>query len=323
MHFKELIIICAVFLLVVQLSSCGQSDSEERAEAILHAQILLSTRQCDSAIKVLEAVGRDNTNAPYLQTLAAAYACRGNYSTPGFFGNDLPSFNTSGGLGGLTTFTTSSSMDSYDNDDYEDLQTAIDILLYAGGLDVTKDPTIARRAAVFSAADVKNINAQLLYMIMVQMGRYLYYYGNADENGLKGQGTGSNDCLANYDLVDGAVDATLTAAGGSCTSVADDGHTDLGTDGNLNIERMCQGVVLFNNFVVLLPEVISDFSGDEFDGLNLADFNAAMAAFLAALPGGDDVAEVLSQDRCEGLSNIETDIQYYFIYIFEVLFLSV
>ena len=166
-------------LLLLTLLSCGKPAEQKREDAVLSANIMLSTRQCQAAIDLLEGVGRDTYDGKYMATLASAYACKAGFTEPRFFVDELPKIGTPGGLGGLTRFTLASSMTSPTADSFVNLQKAIDVLLYAGGVSSTSEPTAANRALGLSSVDAQNINAQLMYLVLTQMGLYLNYYGNS------------------------------------------------------------------------------------------------------------------------------------------------
>lgn len=334
MSLKNLVsILFFAFLFLFQ--SCGKDADEKRKEAILEAQIYLSEGQCTKAINVLEAAGRDDLNATYLKTLSSSYACRAGYNTGRFFSDDLALVgNSSSVLGGFTLFSTSDDMTEADEESYEDLQTAIDILLYAGGISLTKNPTTARRERNFTSAELQDIHPLLLYYLMAQLGRYLKFYGNADATGEKGRGdtTSTNDCFHEYENISyGATDTDTylgTGVTGDCNA-ASSGHGSLGSGTTPNIARMCQGVVLLNNFLSLVATVVSDIGGDDFNGLGSLDddLTAAKATILALEPNVGDVLDVLSQSKCEtDNANSTTDatqndyIQLYFMFLFETLF---
>ena len=166
---------------VAIIYGCSASSETVVNEAIQSANILLTNRQCDEAVELLEGVGRQNENSLYLQVLASAYACRAGFSEPSLVANDLVKIGNPSEFGGFTRFGTSSQMYTYDTDEYLELQTAIDILLYAGNLRTTQNPTSARRLVKLGRSNVGDIDTQLLYMIMAQLGMYLYHYGHTDD----------------------------------------------------------------------------------------------------------------------------------------------
>ncbi|MEK6623884.1 MAG: hypothetical protein AABY86_02885, partial [Bdellovibrionota bacterium] len=286
-------------------------------------------KNCNAAIILLEGVGRDVNDVPYLKTLASAYACKGGFSVLKLFADDLDLISTPAPMGGATRFSTSDDMDAPSNTSYDNLQIAINILLYAGGIATTLDPTVARREALFSVADAKEINAMLMYLILVQLGRYFYYYGNASDAGVKGAGTGANDCFMNYEnlaFTGGFADMTawlVSGATGACISPATAGHTDLGTDNAIDVALACEGIVLLNNFLAIFPSVIAGVAGDDFDELAVLEtaLNAGKVLVEANTSGSEaKVNTVLSQSRCESLNATSDDyIQTYFAFMMETL----
>ncbi|MGZ3808703.1 MAG: hypothetical protein ACXVCE_11505, partial [Bacteriovorax sp.] len=179
-----------ILLSFLMLFSCGKNADEKTADAVLSANISLSKGDCQSAINVLEDNGRVNDNAAYLKTLASAYACRAKYSSVVLFSGDLVKIITpapSGPLNGIATFSTSqvTVQNPLQNDSsFRDLQKAIDILLYAGGIPSTTEPTSAERLKYFTSLEAGDIDAQLLYMMLVQIGKFMYVYGNSSVAGV-------------------------------------------------------------------------------------------------------------------------------------------
>ncbi len=323
--FNQKVSIILILFLALLLTSCGADKEVEIEDAIDKANICLSTSDCECAVEALELLGRQNQNASYMKTLASAYACRTGYTTTNFFSNDLSLIDANNLIGSMTTFSTSASMDAPDNEDYLNLQTAIDILLYAGGLSTSQNTTATKRLAKFSAGDAGDINSQVLFMIMAQLGKYFSYYGNAS-NGIKGTGANTNQCLAAYDDISGISYAFLVSESpGTCNAGGLVGHPDIGTIASgLNIERMCQGVVLFNNFLDVFPNIIASIGGTDFDALEgiEAVIDAAKLILTTAHPTASDVLEVTSQTKCEAdNAGDDTNLQIYFIYILELLFL--
>ncbi len=317
------------FFSLISLWGCGQTSDEKIDDIILSTNIYLGKSDCSKAIETITSIPFEPKHAQYLRTYASSYACRGGYKTTSFFMNDVGLFGTPAIIGGAAKFSTSSSMDDPDNDDFDDIQLAIDTLLYAGGIDKAKNPTLARRAESFTTAEIQEINSLLMYLLMVQMGKYIHYYGNSDADGLKGQGTNinNNKCFVEYD--DLAFDAAgslydyLSAANtGSCDDGGGDftGHVKLGTGGSFNQDRMCQGVVILNNFIHIFPTVITYFSGSDFSSLSGQEANIALAkaAAVAAKASVSNVFDALSYDVCMDLST--DDIQIYFAFAFETLF---
>lgn len=320
------------------LQSCAE-DTEQYTDSVVHsANILLSSGLCDEALNVLDDPQvNSTTHAMYIQTLASAYACKASFSEITFFSDDIDKIGTPLPLGWMSTFTTSVTMDAPDNDSYDNLILAINTLLYAGGLSTAKDPTVARRAAIFDSDDADSINVQLIYYIMAAFGKYAYYYGNADAAGSKGVGAGANTCYYQYDntiditinvgagdipmKLDDFLDVSVAAVDvtGVCDKAANTGHFAYGVS---TINRLCQGVVLLNNFKELAPEVMSIFPGDYFDSLQDVINGMDVGLDYLVSPDVSLIRAVQSQQKCEleNASNLD-DLQVFFALGVETVFL--
>jgi hypothetical protein len=320
------------FFIVFSLClSCAQTDAEKETLAIENAKIHLDTKQCDKAISILQGIGLNSKNPSYLKTLAAAYACKANYSTVTFWGKDLSkiSGNASSILGSLTGMSIAQ-MTAPRDANYVLLQQSLSLLLYAGGVST---PSVTARSAVFSAADAADMNIFALYLIINQLGKYIYYYGNANPlTGIKGKGSSSNGnpnnlsngCFYDYNPTDATLLAAITAARGSnqlgsCTALAT-GHPMLAALPNATTtSRMCEGVILFNTFIDLLvniqiPSQATALSAVAVDLQNECTSNAEIG----------DLCGVLIQSECEEnfASTAQSDkLQAYFFLIFETLFI--
>ena len=127
-----------------------------------------------------------------------------------FLPSDLSLTATPAPLGGTTIYSTSGATVSnpLENDtSFDDLQTAINILLYAGNLSATTEPFATNRALKFSSDEAADMNSQLLFMELVQLGKYMRVYGNGNSLGVKGAGNPLlNTCFTTY------TDAGLPAA---------------------------------------------------------------------------------------------------------------
>jgi len=315
--------------------SCGKTIDEKTADAILSANISLSRGDCSSAINVLESNGRVNDNAVYLKTLSSAYACRAGFSTLTLFTSDLSKIITlaaTGPLNGLATFTTSTVGTVYPlqyESTFMDMQTAINILLFAGGIPSTVNPSATERAKYFSSADAGDINAQLLYLMLAQLGKFMYVYGDSSAAGVKGGGSASNLCFTSYGNTNVAVQGAIATSGATCNSV-NSSHAQLvaGVDTATSATRktrLCHGVILLNGVLELLPNVVASLFTDPTDA---AAVNAAIANFNNAkviLAGLDNslgvVLTTVSQNYCEDNITVPLkDIETYYAGIFESVF---
>jgi hypothetical protein len=324
-YFNLLFLIFTLFIL-----SCSQSRSEKYEEAIDAAHFLLTKSKCQQSISLLESIGVNSLNAEYLQLLAASYACKSDFRTINFFADDLDKINGSSGafFGSLSKLSTSP-MDSPADSNFVNLQKAIDILLYAGGVD---EPTSEQRAEIFESIDANNINMQNLYMLIVQLGKYLYYYGNADPvNGVKGTGSIANGntnnltngCFYDYNPSDATVAAAINLArangqAGSCNSTAS-GHERLVALPNSNtVKRMCQGIILFNSLLNIITNLDIPVKGKA-----LAEVGDVFRTVCTQVPGISDLCALYNQEQCEAdFANAPASdkLQIYFFFIFEKQF---
>ncbi len=319
------ILACTLFV------ACGKSTEEEVKDAVLSANILLSRKECQPAIDLLEGMGRQNKNAYYLKALSSAYACRAGYSTITFFADDISKTASPSPLGGMSTYSTSTTPSSgalANETKFKDLQTAIDILLYAGGISSTTEPTASERLKYFSGNTAGDINAQLAYMMLVQTGRMMKVYANASASGVKGAGTsGTNSCFTDYSSTPAGIQGYVTTGGagtgatGACTSLSSS-STDLATGATNRRARLCQGVVLLNAIIDVLPSVIANAGGGDLDDIaNMtSDIEGYKDDLVTLYPAIGTTATVLSQKNCETDSSITVDtLASYYAVIFEGL----
>lgn len=309
---------------LIMISSCGKTTEDEVKDAVLSANILLSTSQCQPAIDLLESMGNQPRNAKYLKTLASAYACRAGYSTPTFFGSDIAKTASPPPLAGITLYSTSleSTTSPLVNDSkYKDLLQAINILLYAGGIPTSTDPFSTERAKFFSANEAADINTQLAFMMMVQLGKIVKTYSDAVA-GVKGAGTAGNDCFTNYSTTPALVQAYVqTILPGHCNSLTSS-HSQLDTGAPNRKARLCQGVVLMNGILDILPSVLTSAAGGSLDDISaVTGIISTKKALLATKdPSVTATALVVSQSNCESDSSITVDtLASYYAIVFESL----
>lgn len=307
-------------------TSCGKSSEKEVKDAITSANILLSTRQCQPAIDLLEGIGIQTKNAHYLKALSSAYACKAGYSTPTFFGTDVAKTATPEPLGGVTTYSTS--LETFtvpltNDTKFADLRTAINLLLFAGGIPATTEPTASERAKYFSSNQAADINTQLVFMMMVQAGRLMKVYANTNNAGVKGAASPTNNCFSDYPAINAQVEMILNGQAGAC-KVKNSPNVQLNSSLVAVAERrkrMCEGIVLINGILELLPSILVSAGGGDLDDLGevTTDINAAKAALTAVYPAGE-VLTVLSQTNCETSTGITTQsYESYYATIMEAL----
>jgi hypothetical protein len=153
----------------------------------------------------------------------------------------------------------------------------------------------------------------VLYMLLAQLGKYAFFYGNADPTaGTKGTGASSNgnsnnntnECYLTYSA------AQNTTANGVIIAVAtdscDDG--DLGhpafesVSQTLKVQRACQGVTLFNNLIDTFSNVSISGSSTSLGNLGTlqTDLGTILTTVCATYTGVNPlVCSVTSQSVCE------------------------
>jgi hypothetical protein len=307
--------ILLLILISTALVSCGATDEEEVEDAIFHAQQLLTSGLCTEAIEALLKIPYQPTNSTYLKTLASGQACLGGYNTTVFFASDLSKLGTAqtAFLGSLATFSTSN-MTETNSSNYQNILNAIKTLTLAGAV---AESSYAGRSAALGASKNKNVSVFALYTILVELGKFLNFYGNADDTtGIKGTGGQSNVCYFNYTNVT-AVAAVSATTSGSCDHPGSaTGHTSLVLPANPDTrERACEGIVLFNNFL----DIIANLT---FSGTNSGDLNnlKSITNACTSIPGiNTETCDVKTVSSCVSNAVDITDIQFELFYsvIFE------
>ena len=319
---------CLVFFLSLNLLfSCGKTADEKTMSAVLSANISLSKGNCQEAIDILEANGRQVHDAHYLKTLASAYACRAKFSVVTFFASDIGISATPAPLGGATKYTTSqlAVSGSLANDsNFKDLQTGIDVLLYAGGFSTSTEPTSVERAKYFTANQAADLNSQILFMMFAQLGKYMEIYADAGTSGVKGSGSGSNNCFTDYSNTPGGIQTALGGMPGAC-KVINSSHPQLDSSlisVALRRTRLCQGLVLVNGILDILPSVVASAGGGDLATISslTATITDLKSDMVIAYPAIGAVAIVTSQYNCENDPAITVaTVESYFAMIFEAL----
>lgn len=308
-------------ILISLLFSCGKNDEEKVEQVLESVENFLTAGKCSDALSKIGEIPVQEKNALYLKLKASAHACSAGYTTISFFTDDLSKVDAANLLSSFATFSLSSDFDGEGNSNFDSIQSAIDTLLYAGGISLTTNPTAAKRALIFDSKDAGEINAYLLYLSMVQLGKYIHYYGSTDATGVKGAGGVGSECFFNYP--DGGItnlNAALVAGGGSCnTDSGLSGHPDLTSGTDIVLSKACQGIVLFNIF----RDSLFNLTGASIPGLDITSLQTAVdAVFTVATFSDSSIVTLKSQTRCEADfadAAGNTDLQTYFGFIFELL----
>lgn len=287
MKYLSLILGLLVFV------SCGKNAEDETRKAIDKAQAYLSSSKCQEAIDALEQSGLETSDPVFVQVYASAYACRAGFDELTFFLEDIGTINASSSTAfykSLTQMSTSVETAS-DSQKYTDLLRAINIVLTAGGA----TPSQAARNSTYGNQKAADIGTQGLYMLIAQLGKYLYHYGNVSSLGVKGGGTAGSECFVKYDDATAIAAVNALPASNACDS-SDNGHPDLSlAAGSLTVtkRRMCEGLMIITNLADILSNVTlstNDSLGDLSQVKDLVvdyvdDFQSSADADFVALIG--------------------------------------
>jgi len=314
---KTLIFITFIILFV----SCAKTDEAACLAAKDEAKYYLTKRNCSKALSTIEG-SCSNDDAQYVALVASSHACSADYSELDLFELDIDDINSSSLLSSLASLSSSDETEA-DSETYVSLQTAIQTILTS----TSGNPSAQERVDEFGIEQGTNLNFQLLFMLVVQTGKYFAYYGNADANGDKGAGTQTNSCLYSYTNADAVNWINTDPAGvgaGSCTSASgSEGSNDLESPvvATEIVSRLCEGIILFNNFMDILGVVdLSDsIYGDlssvktSIDSLYSAAVTAESGQYGSTVV--NTVRDVRSQIDCEALTTAQRE--KYFAIFFE------
>jgi hypothetical protein len=300
----RLLSILFIFLLSL---SCGKKTAEEIQEAVDVAQTYLSVDQCQKAIDLLEKVGR-NSDPVYLQVLASAYACRAGFNEVNFITTDIPSIDGSGsGIGFFTSLAILSN--SYINrataPSYSDLKTAINILLGS-----TATAGQVARNSFFGPRKAGDIGMQALFLNIVQLGKFLNFYGNVNTAGKKGAGAASTDeqgsspskCFIAY-TGDADTAANSLPAANACTSGSRVPHPNLPTDASnlpATKRKLCEGLMLVTNIIDILNNIsLSGNSSISALADVVTEVNDLKTQLATDAPELAELLDIIDQTACE------------------------
>jgi hypothetical protein len=235
---------CFSFILIFTLLvSCGNSPEEETTQAIDQALTLLSNYKCADAIKLLEDLKDQDKNPVWFKTLASAYACKAGFNMVKFIDDDLSKIDDTKLFQSLSTLSYSDET-SVDSANYLAMKHALDIL---GRSDFKQ----ATRTADFGQRHGEDMGVQVLIYSIMQLGKYLNWYGNVDATGKKGAGTNTNTCYLNYTYANAVAIVGTYPATNACQSTVD-GSPDLEAK---RILRMCEGITLITNIYDVLNTI--------------------------------------------------------------------
>jgi hypothetical protein len=307
------------FILITLMAlSCAKPSEEAINSAKQEALYYLTKNKCSDAKKALDSVDYQNNDATYLSLYASVYGCMAGYSELTTVLENLGSItsNATSMFQSLASMPAAQAETQSDSSVYLNLQKAINVLLYAGG---GSTPSTVSRNSKFGLRKAGDIHIQAVFLILIQMGKYFAYYGNVDSNGTKGAGSGTWNCLAKYNDAN-ALAALAINNLDSCTSAANTASPEMDPTETDYKRRLCEGVVLFNNFQDILSNIT--FPSNNADYGALTDIGQTLATIKQQAVLADntivDYENVRSQSACEQLAATQgAQLQRFFVLVLE------
>lgn len=303
-----------ILFIILLFSSCAKNPVEEMNEAIDIALTHLSNGECDEALSVLGEITDQNDNAIYLQVLASAHACKASFNEISFVNEDLTGIDTTSGATILKSASVMnlSTETTPDSDNYTSIKTAYNILLNS----TAGAPSQVTRTDTFGTRKSGDMGVQALILNIVNLGKFLNYYGNVDTAGVKGGGISPNTCFIDYN--DPRAQGVTGASTGACVS-DNDGHPDLDQSTATGKRRLCEGLMLVTNTLDILDNI--DLSGSS-SLSKLEDVSLKVNTFktAAVAAGLGTLINMTSQSDCETHLNTPAqllDMEYLYALIFE------
>jgi hypothetical protein len=298
---KEFILI----FLFIFISSCGKSSEEEVISAKREAAHYLSEGECSKALSALRSASPSSDDQVYISLLASVYECRADYRelTTVLSNLDALDADTTNLFKTMAAFESSQEVAAPDDTKYVNILKAINIIStsssVAGSL---------QRVEKFGKYGGSNLNYQLLLLTTIGLSKYFGAYGNVDATGGKGESGGGVVCLAqyNYGNVAGYLDALTDDNCDSSTQA--DNQTSIDIVDPDYVRRMCEGVVLYNNFLDLLMNLVLPEDTTELG--NLVDVASVLASFKSSaivyFGASGDSASITTYENIRDLSSCES-----------------
>ncbi len=301
-----------LFLLI---AGCAKSTPEKVLGAIDIAFTKVDQGDCSGALKILNDVGMQAENGLYLQALSSAYACFAKYDEIDFVSTQLTTLDTSTPQSIMTSIAAMpvAAETVADSSDYSTMRSAINILLNS----TTGSPSQIARDTRFGVRRSGDMGVQALMMNVVNLGKFMRWYGNTDATGAKGAGPSGNLCFIKYNDPR-AITIVSGPSGGACNT-PNSGSVDIDQTTATGKRRMCEGLMFVTNILDILDNI--DLSGSsslstlEQVSTQVSIFRtAAIAAGLGTLMG------MTSQSTCETFITTPAnllDLEYLYAIMFE------
>lgn len=277
------------------LFSCAKSEEEQIVSAKKEALYYLTHEKCTKARETLDKVDYQSDDPVYISLYSDTYACEAGYGQLATALPDMTSITatTSDLFGTLASFSSAQAETTADSTSYTKLMQAIQVILNSGADSAT-------RITTFGATKAGDLHLQLLLLLTVEMGKYFAYYGDADATGIKGAG-GNWNCLAQYTDLTALVHLAVNGTDSCATGAANTSSTDMLVANADYKRRLCEGIILFNNFQDVLGNI--SFSSNSGELGDLVDVGAVLNSIESTAAGIEaavaDYKDILDQTECE------------------------
>ena len=301
-------------VLFILFISCAKQPEEAVLSAKREALSYLTEGNCDKALEALESVNPNSNDGVYVSLLASVYECRADYRELDTVLNNLDALDAdqTNLFATMAAFESGQEETAPDSVKYLNIMKAIDTISRSSA-----SPSTASRIELFGSFGGNDLNYQLLLLTTIGISKYLGAYGNVNTSGNKGAGAGTARCLAQYTY------ANITAGSGYLDQLTN-GTCDSSTQSNSEtsilsadgeyVRRLCEGVVLYNNFLDLLVNITLPSDTTELG--NLVDVSSVLTLFkataIAAFGVTGDAASITTYenirtvDSCTSTANLNS-----------------
>jgi hypothetical protein len=287
----------AIMVVMIFCFSCGQKLTE--SDYTLRANMLLSQSKCSEALEVLTHVKDEDQTSNYFHALSSAHACTASYSLLTLFSSIADYDNASTNIFNFFAKMDISNETSDSDVGFTSLKLAIDSILY---LNSSTDSTHEDRLVIIKNEQQNDeLSFKAMIYILGYLGKWMAFYGDVSVGGLKGSGSGSNNCFTNYSnagilsLLDSTPNRTCDAdqAGGIV------GHPSIVVGTSSGTQKLCQPLVYINHLLDILPNVTFSTSSSLGDlASSVTNVETLITNATTSYPGISDVLDLYDVDSC-------------------------
>ncbi len=301
----------ALYFVVISIFvlSCAKSKEEENLSLKHEALYYLTSGDCDKAQSALDDMDPDSEDSTYYSLYASVYECKAGFSQINTVLDNIDDLEASSNnlFKTLASFRSAQEVTAPDDSKYTNLLKALAVINSS-----TSVGGATQRISQFGETRASDLNFQALLITTIALSKYLGAYGNIDVDGTKGAGTGAQVCLAQYNY-NNVNNIYLDAANlDLCTSATtSNAETSINTGDSEYTRKLCEGIILYNNFFDLLANLTLPADTSELG--ELEDVEAILETFkvaaTAAFSGPGDGPAITTYENIRDVSSCETTAQ--------------